>query len=276
MNVIRSEGEVHIDGGQSQAPEDPARDRRRRAARLLGVGAVLVMAAMIGVGAWGHFERAADASAALEAQRSAVPVVRVMDAKAETGPRIVKLPGNMEAFDAATIYARATGYIGDRNVDIGSKVRKGDVLAVIAAPDLDQQLAQARAQFAQMRAAVVQPQANQSLAQVTNARTSKLVGEGWDSRQNGDQTRLNFASQIAAVNVARATVEVQQAQVNRVEERTGFERVTAPFDGVITGRRIDTGSLVTADAASGTPLFDIARTNVLRVQVHVPQDEYSA
>ncbi len=280
MNVIRSESEVRTDDRQSPAPKDPAPQdpaperRRRRAARLLGLGAILAVAAMIGLGAWGHAERASDAVAALQAQKSAVPVVRVMEAKAVTGPRTIDLPGNMEPFDAATLFARATGYISARNVDIGSKVRKDDVLAVIAAPDLDQQLAQARAQLAQMQAALVQAQSNMDLAKVTNARTSQLVGEGWTSQQSGDQTRLNFASQIAAVDVARSNVQAQQAQVNRLEELTGFERVVAPFDGVITARQIDVGSLVAADAASGTPLFSIARTDVLRVQVYVPQEDY--
>jgi RND family efflux transporter MFP subunit len=178
----------------------------------------------------------------------------------------------MQAFDSATLYARATGYIAKRNVDIGSQVRAGDVLAVIAAPDLDQQLAQARAQLAQMQAALAQAEATRSLADVTNRRTSRLVSEGWNSRQQGDQDRTSLVSQSAGVRVAAANVLAQQAQVNRLAELTGFERVVAPFDGVITSRQIDVGALVTADQSNGTPLFGIARTDVLRVQVYVPQE----
>jgi RND family efflux transporter MFP subunit len=153
-------------------------------------------------------------------------------------------------------------------------VLKGDVLAVIAAPELDRQLDQAKAQLAQLQAAVEQAQANADLGRVTTARTSQLVAKGVSSQQQGDQDRLHFASQTAALAVARANVVAQQAAVNRLVQLTSFEKVTAPFDGVITSRFIDVGSLVTADAASGSPLFSIARTNVLRVQVYVPQMAY--
>jgi RND family efflux transporter MFP subunit len=159
-------------------------------------------------------------------------------------------------------------------VDIGSRVHAGDVLAVIAAPDLDQQLAQARGQLDQLKAALVQARVNTELARVTNARTARLVKDGWTSEQQGDTDRLNYASNVAAVGVAGANVEAQQAQVNRLEQLTGFERVLAPFDGVITGRQVDVGSLVAADANSGTSLFTIAHTNVLRVQIYVPQDNF--
>jgi RND family efflux transporter MFP subunit len=257
------------------AHEDPALTRaRQRAARRLAVGVVLVLALMLGWGTWTHIARSAGAQEALDTRQNAVPLVRVAEVKTEDGPRVVDLPGTMQAFDATTLYARATGYIAKRNVDIGSQVHAGDVLAVIAAPDLDQQLAQARAQLAQMQAALLQAESSRALADVTNRRTSRLVVEGWSSRQQGDQDRSNFASQSAAVRVAEANILAQQAQVNRLVELTGFEKVTAPFDGVITARAIDTGALVTADSASGTSLFSIARTDVLRVQVYVPQEYF--
>ena len=148
------------------------------------------------------------------------------------------------------------------------------MLAVIAAPDLDQQLAQAKAQLVQLEAAVRQAQANADLGRVTNQRTSRLVAQGWSSAQQGDTDRLTYDARAAAVVVAQANVAAQQAAVNRLEQLTGFEKITAPFDGEITGRFIDVGSLVTADAASGSPLFSIARTDVLRVQVFVPQTAY--
>jgi RND family efflux transporter MFP subunit len=112
------------------------------------------------------------------------------------------------------------------------------------------------------------------LARANNGRTSRLVHQGWAAAQQGDTDRLNFAAQTAAVGVARANLEAQQAQVNRLEQLTGFERVVAPFDGVITSRQVDVGSLVTADASSGTPLFLIAHTDVLRVQVYVSQGAF--
>jgi RND family efflux transporter MFP subunit len=254
-------------------PEDPHLTRaRQRVAGRLGAGTVVVLLAMVGWGTWTHIARSASAEAALEARQSAVPLVRAVEVKTDNAPRVVDLAGTMQAFDSATLYARATGYIAKRNVDIGSQVRAGDVLAVIAAPDLDQQLAQARAQLAQMQAALAQAEATRSLADVTNRRTSRLVVEGWNSRQQGDQDRTSLVSQSAGVRVAAANVLAQQAQVNRLAELTGFERVVAPFDGVITSRQIDVGALVTADQSSGTPLFAIARTDVLRVQVYVPQE----
>ncbi len=101
--------------------------------------------------------------------------VRTAQVKVTSAPRILSFPGNIQAFDSAIIYARATGYIATRNVDIGSRVKAGDVLAVIAAPDLDQQLVQARAQLVQMEASINQARANQDLAQRTNVRTTQLV-----------------------------------------------------------------------------------------------------
>lgn len=248
--------------------------RRRRTARAIGAGAIAAVALLVGFGALSHANRRADALAVLEARKSAVPRVRTMVVQQDAAPRMIELPGNMAPFESATIYARATGYIAARHVDIGSRVRKGDVLAVIAAPDLDQQLAQAKAQLIPLEAAVQQAQADADLSHVTNQRTTRLLAQGWSSAQQGDQDRLNSVSRTAAVAVARANVAVQQAAVNRLAQLTAFEQITAPFDGVVTSRLVDVGSLVAADANSGTSLFSIARTDVLRVQVFVPQSVY--
>jgi RND family efflux transporter MFP subunit len=260
---------------QRQSPADPLQEqRRRRMARWAGLAAVAALAGLAGVGAWGHTERQAETIATLAAERDAVPVVHTAILKPLATSRRIELTGSAQAFDTATLFARATGYIGTRFVDIGSRVRAGDVLALIAAPDLDQQLAQARAQLVQLQAALVQSQANMELAKVTTGRSTVLVKQGWTSQQQGDQDRLTYDARVAAVGVARANIVAQQAQVDRLTELTGFERVVAPFDGVITSRQIDVGSLVTADASSGTPLFSIAHTDVLRVQIYVPQEDY--
>ena len=269
MTYLPSESDVR------EAPRQTVDDRgRRRLARMLGLGAVATVAGLVGLGAWSHAEQRAETVAVLEAQRNAVPDVRTMLVTAETGPRTLELPGNLAAFDSATIFARATGYISVRHVDIGSKVHKGDVLAVIAAPDLDQQLAQAKAQLLQLQATVTQAQANAELGRVTDSRTARLVAQGWSSQQQGDQDRLGFAANRAAVAVAQANVVAQRAAVDRLEQLVSFEQVVAPFDGVITARHIDVGSLVTADASSGTSMFSIQKTDVLRVQVYVPQSDY--
>jgi RND family efflux transporter MFP subunit len=280
MNQIVKANEV-LDPRYSTDTADAAEEARlaparRRTAWRVAVAAVAAVALAIGWGAYSHAQRLASAEAALQTRETAVPVVRTMEVQPTAGPRIVNLPGTMQAFDAATLYARATGYIAQRNVDIGSQVHKGDVLVVIAAPDLDQQLAQARAELGQLQAAYVQSTANQSLAAANNRRTSRLVTEGWNSLQQGDTDRTTFATQSAGVRVAAANIIAQQAQVDRLVQLTGFERVVAPFDGVITSRQVDVGTLVTADQSSGSPLFSIARTDVLRVQVYVPQEDFFA
>jgi RND family efflux transporter MFP subunit len=272
---------MHILPPQNHDPVDSERRaalfrRRRRTARTLAAGAALTLAGLVGAGAWTHAENHAAALAARDAIRDPVLIVRTVTARAVTGQRTIELPADLQAFDSATLYARATGYITRRMVDIGSAVHAGDVLAVIAAPDLDQQLAQAKAQLVQMQAALQQSEANAVLSRVTDARTSRLVRDGWTSQQQGDNTRLTMAANTAAVAVARANLAAQQANVNRLQELAGFERITAPFDGVITSRRVDVGNLVTADANSGTPLFTISRTDKLRVQVYVPQAYYFA
>ena len=264
MNQISTEPLVREDDKRTQ--------HSPKSAWGLSLLALLVLGAMIAWGVWSHMARSSDAETALATRQNAVPLVRVMTVKSIDGPSTVDLPGTMQAFDAAVLFARATGYIATRNVDIGSHVHKGDVLAIIAAPDLDQQLAQAKAQLAQMQSSLAQAQANGTLAEVTNKRTAKLVTEGWSTQQQGDNDRLTMTARIASIGAAEAGLQAQQAQVNRLTELTGFEKVVAPFDGVITARQVDVGSLVTADAGGGTSLFSIARTDVLRVQVYVPQE----
>jgi RND family efflux transporter MFP subunit len=255
------------------AADEPGktRSRRRWAITLLAV-AVLSLGVLVGYGVWAHAERRNAALQTLRQQADFVPEVRTSIVAAVTKPRQIDLPGSTEAFDSATLMARATGYIDKRFVDIGSRVQQGDVLAVIAAPDLDQQLNQARAQLAQDQAAVLQARANAKLAQATDQRTNTLVKQGWQTQQQGDIDRLTYQSQAAALQVAEVNVQGQQAVVARLEKLTGFERVLAPFPGTITSRQVDVGSLVTADTSSGTALFSIDRTDVLRVLIHVPQD----
>lgn len=253
--------------------ETPAPSKSlKRNVRIAGFGALILIVGLVCFGAWGHAQRRSAALETLNQQENEVPVVRVARVKSSDVPRSLDLPGSMEAFDWATVFARATGYIATRNVDIGSKVHAGDILAIIAAPDLDQQLIQARAQLGQLDAAVAQAQSNLALAKANNQRTQVLVVQGWQTKQQGDVDRFTFQAQSAGLQVAEANLKAGQAQVSRLEELTGFERVVAPFDGVITQRHVDVGSLVTADVSSGTPLFDIARSNVLRIQIYVPQD----
>jgi RND family efflux transporter MFP subunit len=246
--------------------------RAKGFARLVGWIALLGVAFLAVYGFRGKQQRDAAALETLRQAEAQVPVVRTAAVSAVTAPRRLDLPGTIRPFDSATIFARATGYISKRMADIGSKVKAGDVLAIISAPDLDQQLAQARAQVTQLEATIEQARANSQLAYATNQRTSKLVDQGWQTKQQGDVDRLTAKAQEAALNVAQANLKVQKAVVSRLEELTSFERVTAPFGGVITARNVDVGDLVTADNAGGTSMFAMDRTATLRVQVYVPQD----
>jgi RND family efflux transporter MFP subunit len=276
MNEMPSQIELLPDDPEQplQSLDPTLESHRRRTGWLIGLASVSGLAVLVGLGAYGHAQREALADATLAAHRDAVPVVRTMTLKAVDTPREVELPGSTQAFDTATLYARATGYIAKRNVDIGSRVRAGAVLAVIAAPDLDQQLVQARAQLVQLEANVVQAQAAARVAYDNAWRTAQTAKAGWTSQQQADVDRDTLTADTAALAVARANVTAQEAQVNRLVELTGFENVVAPFDGVITSRQVDVGSLVTANDNSGTPLFSIAHTDTLRVQIYVPQDDY--
>jgi RND family efflux transporter MFP subunit len=141
----------------------------------------------------------------------------------------------------------------------------------ISAPDLDQQLEQAKAQLVQLQAAVEQAQANADLGVVTNARTVKLVAQGWSTLEQGDTDRLNSASRNAALAVAKANVTAQVAAVNRLQELTGFEQIKAPFDGVVTARNVNIGDLLNAGGTTGRALYQIADIHRMRIFVNVPQ-----
>ncbi len=274
------------DGGKpDDANSDGGKPPGRVPQRPLWIVAAMVTAALAW-GVWGEWDRSAEASQTQQETQDFVPTVRVAVAKKEAGPVPFTLPGTVAAFEQATLYARATGYIAERHVDIGSRVKAGDLLIRISAPDLDQQLAQANAQLVQMQAALAQANAqaqqaasNENLANVTNGRTSVLAGLGWETKQNADNTRLGLAGSKASVGAAQAGIQVaeanlasQVATVRRLEQLTGYERVTAPFDGVIISRAVDVGDLVSADSnGTGNTLFALARDDVVRVEVSVPQ-----
>lgn len=257
-----------------------------------GTLAFLSVLAVAGCGAlvWGGYnawqkERTA-ASTQTETERFR-PELRVQVAERQAGPVKVKLPGQTRPIQQASLYARATGYVAERRVDIGSRVRKGDLLARISAPDLDQQLLQAKAQIGQYEASIrqakattEQARANRELAKVTQARTAKLAEKGYQTQQNLDNSDASVQTQTANVEageaaegVARANLEAQQATVRRLTELAGFKDIVAPFDGVVTTRGIEVGDHVTADqsGASARPLFTVAQDTVLRVQTYVPQ-----
>jgi RND family efflux transporter MFP subunit len=204
-------------------------------------------------------------------EKQAVPTVRVV--QAQRGPRDqdLTLPGSLNAYSTGSLYARASGYVTAWHKDIGARVRKDEVLADISAPDLDQQLAEARATLVQLQAAIQQAQANADLSEATNKRTARLVTQGWSSEERGDTDRFTAASRVAALSVAKANLVAQQAVVSRLEELTRFKQIKAPFDGVVTARTVDIGDLLTAGGTSGRPLFRVSDIHRMRVFVNVPQ-----
>lgn len=189
---------------------------------------------------------------------SAEPVVEVACPKRENPSDEVVLPGNMQAFVDSPVYARTSGYLKAWYHDIGSHVRKGELLAVIESPEVDQQLAQANEDL-------TTAQANLKLSQITAARYSDLFKTDSVAKQDVD----NAVQDAAAKG---ATVKSAQANVGRLQELVGFERVYAPFDGVITARNIDIGQLINAGATGqAQQLFHIGAIEKLRVFINVPQ-----
>jgi RND family efflux transporter MFP subunit len=244
--------------------------------------AVLVLAGtgFVGYRTWTEPSRAAVPEAAARGPLT----VRVATAKRVGDTLDLTQTGTTQAFDTASLYPRATGYIAERRIDIGSRVKKGDLLFRISAPDLDQQLAQAQSQVVQLQAALAQAkamvdqaEANRHLADVNNKRTTTLAGTGVATAQNADTARAgvltqaaNLAAAQAAVKVAEANIAAQEAQVGRLKVLTGFEEIRAPFDGVVTARNTDIGDAVTADTNTGLPLATLVRDDVLRMVVNVP------
>jgi RND family efflux transporter MFP subunit len=273
---------LEVPGIKKPAPGKPGvgepehvkdKEPRKSGMRQLGRAALLLLAGALAYGAWSHHEQYRQAINTAQQHRDFVPNVRVGTVRESGRVLYVTWPGTVLGYEQVNIFARATGYVSTRNVDIGSKVRTGDVLAIIAAPDLDQQLEQARAQLVELRAAVEQAKALVELGRVTSARSARLAKEDSIAIQQADTDRLTYESQKAAVAVAEASVVAQQAAVDRLVQLVAFEQVTAPFDGMISGRFIDVGNLVQADINSGTSMFSMVHRDVIRIQTYVPQDQ---
>lgn len=198
---------------------------------------------------------------------NAAPTVSLQTPQMQHNASEIVLPGNMQAFTMAPIYARTTGYVKAWYHDIGSRVHKGELLAVIETPELDQQLASAKADLATTIS-------NAGLAKTTAERYKDLIGSNAVSQQDTD----NAVSQFQARN---AEVAAAQANVRRLEELVSFERIVAPFDGVVTARNLDIGQLISADGSTNTAgagmvrsnreIFDISAIDTLRVFINVPQ-----
>ena len=262
-----------IDRAGRQPPRNLPRAPSRWGGRLFGLGVLGVLLAGLASGAWQYHKQHRQVIDTAGQRRDFVPSVRVATVRASDGNMVVTLPATTSAFAAANINARATGYIETRYADIGDHVKAGQLLAKIVAAELDDQIAQAEATLAQNRATVEQVQANLDLARVTWARDKPLVDKGWTTPQQGSIDVQNQKALEANLAVAKASVVAQQAQLRVLKQQKAYQSVVAPFDGVITQRNVDAGTLVQADAVSGTFLFTIMRSDVIRTQVYVPQDQ---
>ena len=195
---------------------------------------------------------------AKETDAAAIPTVAVVQPKAVTGDNELVLPGNLQAYIESPIFARTNGYLLRWYKDIGSKVEKGELLASIDTPEVDQELSQARAAREQIRAAL-------GLAKISADRWANLRKSDSVSQQEADQQASGYVQ-------AQANLAAADANVRRLEELESFKNVYAPFSGVLTRRNVDPGALINSGAqANGRELFDVARVDPLRVYVQVPQ-----
>jgi RND family efflux transporter MFP subunit len=222
--------------------------------------AVLALAAVIAVIIGGIVPRKrAEARLEQETEQMAVPTVSVVHPKRSAPGEEVVLPANVQAYIDSPIYSRTNGYLKKWYVDIGGHAKRGQLLAEIETPEIDQQLRQARSDLATS-------EANLNLAKITADRYSGLLKTDSVSKQEADNAEGNYAAQ-------KATVQAAQANVKRLEELQSFENIYAPFDGVITYRNTDIGHLIDSGSGGGTrtELFHIAQPDKLRVYVNVPE-----
>jgi RND family efflux transporter MFP subunit len=234
----------------------PATRRRGWIAPLL----TLVVLGAAGYGIYKGIQTRAETEAVLahDTNEAAVPAVEVIHPKAGAPDVKLELPGNTQPFSDTAIYARTNGYLKRWYFDIGAHVKRGDLMAEIETPEIDDQLRQASAELANA-------QATQKLAAITAERKESLLKTGFAPVQDRDNA-------VGALDAARASVQSRQAAVSQLQQMQSFERVEAPFDGIVTARTVDTGSLIAAGGAtSARELFHLVATDTLRVYVSVPE-----
>jgi membrane fusion protein, multidrug efflux system len=226
--------------------------------RKLGIAGVLVACVAAAIVVTGIMARAkSDTELKTWTDAQAIPTVAVALPDAKVLNATIDLPGRLEAYYRAPIFARVSGYLKNWNADIGAQVKAGQVIAEIEAPDLDQQLLQARADLASQ-------QASAKLSEATLNRRRTLIASNFVSMQEIDERTADLSNKKAAVNSGQANVE-------RLEALAGYKKITVPFDGVVTARDTDVGALINAGGGSGPAMFVISDIKKLRVYVNVPQ-----
>jgi membrane fusion protein, multidrug efflux system len=234
-----------------------------------------LMAAFFVLGWIPHHRAVEQADADAAAARPGAPIVQVANPRPEKTSQDVWLPCDVKANQQTAIYARANGFLKQWTYDIGAHVNKGDLLAVIDAPDLDAQVAASQATLLQAKATVIKSQADVEVAQTDYNRYLKAQKDspGSVTQEDIDTKRAAYADAVGALDVANATVAQDAAQVRQLQVSQQYEQVIAPFTGTITARNYDVGALISpSNTAAGSEMFDIADTNTLRVFVNVPQN----
>ena len=235
---------------------EPSSPVSRRKLSIFGV--VVVVAAVLVVVTGIRAREDSDARLREWTDNQAIPTVAVVLPDAKVLHATIDLPGRLEAYYRAPIFARVSGYLKSWSADIGARVKAGQVIAEIEAPDLDQQLLQARADLASQ-------QASAKLSEATLNRRKTLIASNFVSMQEIDERTADLSNKRAAVNSGQANVE-------RLEALAGYKKITAPFDGVVTSRDTDVGALINAGGGSGPAMFVISDIRKLRVYVNVPQN----
>jgi RND family efflux transporter MFP subunit len=254
--IVEKANEASTPNGEGSPRETQPKNRKARLLLVIIVAAVVALGVVLSLGIRSRV--AAENRLAVTAKAEAIATVSVVHPKEGAPAEEIILPGTTEAFTYAPIYARTNGYLQHWYFDIGARVKQGQLLAVIDTPEIDQQLQQARADLETA-------QANLQLAKTTSDRWQFLVKSGSVSKQETDQAVDNLAAM-------KATVDSSAANVRRLEQLQSFEKIYAPFDGVITARNTDVGDLIDAGASTQPKqLFNMAAIRTLRVYVPVPE-----
>jgi RND family efflux transporter MFP subunit len=258
---------MEVVSNQRDQAEAPASERAKsggpptpggKVTRVVMLLLIVVVVALVVL--WGiSSRRQANAQLSVETHDLAIPTVSVIHPKLGAPQQEIVIPGDMQPYTDAPIFARTSGYLKKWYADIGANVKAGQLLAEIDSPEVDQQLQQARADLSTA-------QANMSLAEITSTRYKDLLKTDSVAQQDVDNATGNY-------DARRTTVESAQANVKRLQEMQAFEKVYAPFDGVLTARNTDVGQLIDSGSSGGTSreLFHIAAVNPLRVYINVPQ-----
>ena len=268
-------------GGHGEPPKTPWNPSSVTIWALF-LGAAVLLAVAFFAGYLPMQKRNEQLSADAKEIEQSIPRAQVIEVVRSDGKSELELPGNIQASTEAPILARADGYIKRRLVDIGDRVRAGQPLAEIEAPEVDQQIRQAQANLQQTHAALDQAQANyeqgksnMELARVTAQRWASLAAQGVVSKQENDQYQAQYQSQTANVNALekaiaaqRSNIAAAEANLARLDETQSYRVVKAPFDGLITQRNVDVGALVNS---GNTLLFRVAQTGTLRLYVNIPE-----